>query len=116
MAKTRVAHEFGMGTSLRKQDYTSAAVRALRDALWHNSLNMAEAFGFTKDDMMVDVEIACQKPDQVDTAEVAKVLPYGQPNITVAHGGLDIPKPNGDGATIVVNAAVIVSFDMERAT
>lgn len=44
MAKTRVAMELGMGSSLRRGDYTQAAVRALKDALWHNSLSMAEAF------------------------------------------------------------------------
>jgi hypothetical protein len=41
MAKTRVAVEFGMGTSLRRKDYTKAAANALKDALWHNSLNMS---------------------------------------------------------------------------
>ncbi|MGB2021310.1 MAG: Lin0512 family protein, partial [Candidatus Puniceispirillaceae bacterium] len=29
MAKTKVAMELGMGTSLRRQDYTKAAIRAL---------------------------------------------------------------------------------------
>ena len=38
MAKTRIALELGMGTSLRRQDYTKAACRAVEDALWHNSL------------------------------------------------------------------------------
>ncbi len=39
----RVAVEVGMGTDIRGTDYTKAAVRALRDALWHNSLNVADA-------------------------------------------------------------------------
>ena len=43
-----MAVEFGMGTSLRKQDYTGAAIRGLKDALWHNSLSLADAFGFKK--------------------------------------------------------------------
>ena len=115
MAKTRVAMEFGMGTSLRQADYTKAAVRALSDALWHNSLSMAEAFGFDKSDMIVDVEIGVQQPDAVDIASVQAVLPYGQSAVTVSHGGLDVPKPDGSGATIIANAAVVVSFDMEPA-
>ncbi|PIB26167.1 hypothetical protein BFP76_13025 [Amylibacter kogurei] len=114
MAKKRVAVEFGMGTSLRRMDYTQAACRALRDALWHNSLTMADAFGFDKSAMLVDVEIAVQQPDQVDIGELAKILPYGQPSFRVEHGGLDIAKPNGDH-TVIANAAVIVSFDMEAA-
>ena len=115
MAKTRVAMEFGMGTSLRQADYTKAAVRALSDALWHNSLSMAEAFGFDKSDMIVDVEIGVQQPDSVDIAAVQAVLPYGQTAVTVSHGGLDVPKPDGSGVTIIANAAVVVSFDMEPA-
>ncbi|HBB84750.1 MAG TPA: hypothetical protein DC031_16120, partial [Sulfitobacter sp.] len=38
--------EFGMGSSLRRADYTQAAKRAVQDALWHNSINLAELFGF----------------------------------------------------------------------
>ena len=57
MAKKRVAMELGMGTSLRRQDYTKAAVRALQDALWHNSLTIADAFGFSREDMILEVDI-----------------------------------------------------------
>ncbi|MFT6105690.1 MAG: hypothetical protein ACJA1E_002124, partial [Paracoccaceae bacterium] len=42
MAQKRLLTEFGMGTSLRRQDYTQAARRAVEDALWHNSINLAE--------------------------------------------------------------------------
>ena len=113
MTKTRVAMEFGMGTSLQRADYTKAAARALSDALWHNSLSMAEAFGFDKSDMIVDVEIGVQQPDAVEIVAVKAVLPYGQRTVTVTRGGLDVPKPDGSGATIIANAAVVVSFDME---
>lgn len=115
MTKTRVIMEFGMGTSLRRADYTQAAVRALKDALWHNSLSVAEAFGFDKSDMIVDVEIGVQKPDAVEIAAVKAVLPYGQSVVKVSHGGLDVPKPDGTSATIIANAAIVVSFDMEPA-
>ena len=122
MAKTRVAMELGMGSSLRRGDYTQAAVRALKDALWHNSLSMAEAFSFPKEAMIVDVEIAVQHPDQVDTAAVKAVLPYGTGAVTVTHGGLDIAKPTqnrttgASNKTVIAHAAVLVSFDMERKT
>ena len=36
MTLKRVAMEFGMGTDLHGMDYTKAAVRARKDALWHN--------------------------------------------------------------------------------
>ena len=113
MPKHRVLTEFGMGTSLRRQDYTQAARRAVQDALWHNSINMAELFGFPKEAMIIDVEIACQQPDAVDTAALLDIFPYGQPRVTVHHGGLDIPRPDGN-PTVIVNAAINVSFNMER--
>lgn len=113
MPKHRVLTEFGMGTSLRRQDYTQAAKRALQDALWHNSINMAELFGFPKEAMIIDVEIACQQPDQVDTAALLDIFPYGQPHVTVSRGGLDIARPDGN-PTVIANAAINVSFNMER--
>jgi len=122
MAKKRVAMELGMGTSLRRQDYTKAAVRALQDALWHNSLTMADAFGFSREDMIVEVNIAVQQPEQVDIDALRAVLPYGRPQINVVHGGLDIAKPAQPGEnpadtdkTVIANAAVNVYFDMEPA-
>ncbi len=114
MPKTRVLVEFGMGTSLRREDYTEAALRAVRDALWRNSVNMAELFGFPKEAMIIDAEIGVQQPDKVDAEALKAVFPYGQPSITVTQGGLDIDKPQGQGRTVIANAAIAVSFDMER--
>lgn len=114
MAKKRVIAEFGMGTSLRREDYTEACVRALKDALWHNSISVAELFDFPKDAMLIDVEVGVQKPEQVDVATLEAIFPYGQPTINVSHGGLDVPKPDGTGCTVIANCALLVSFDMER--
>ena len=116
MAKTRMLHEFGMGSSLRRTDYTGAAMRALKDALWNNSISIAPAFGFPKEAMIVDVDVAVQQPDQVDVAELQAVFPYGQINVSASAGGLDIPKPDGSGITIIAHAAIVVSFDMELAS
>lgn len=113
MAKTRVLVEFGMGSSLRRQDYTEAAKRAIRDALWHNSVNLAELFEFPKEAMIIDAEIGVAHPDLVDVAALKEIFPYGQPSITVTQGGLDVAKPHAEGHTVIANAAVIVSFDME---
>ncbi len=108
----RLLTEFGIGTSLRRQDYTQAALRAARDALWHNSINLAELYGFPKEAMILDVEIGVQQPDAVDKDALAAVFPYGQPTVTVVKGGLDIARPNGK-PTVIANAAISVSFDME---
>ena len=48
--------EFGMGSSLRRGDYTQAAERAVRDALWRNSINLAELFGFDRAAMKIGAD------------------------------------------------------------
>ena len=57
MTWKRMVLEIGMGTDIRGADYTKAAVRALRDALWHNSLSVAKALGQDTDSMRVEVLI-----------------------------------------------------------
>ena len=108
----RVALEFGMGTDIRGADYTKAAVRALRDALWHNSLNVAAALGKPTDSMVVDILIGVPKPDRVNTAEVLAVLPHGTGTVTVVEGGLEIANDTGTGSTVIANAAAIVRLDV----
>ena len=111
----RLLTEFGMGTSLRRGDYTQAAKRAVQDALWHNSINLAELFGFEKEAMQITVDVGVQRPDQVDVAALAEVFPYGSTTFNVQRGGLDIVRPEGTGnPTIMANVALSVAFDMER--
>lgn len=113
MPKHRLLTEFGLGSSLRHQDYTAAARRALKDALWRNSINLAELFGHPKEAMIIEVEIAVQQPDRVDTEALKSVFPYGQVTVTAVQGGLDIPRPVGL-PTIMANAAIHVSLMLER--
>lgn len=118
MAKKRIALELGMGSSLRRGDYTSAAKRAVENALWRNSLTIADAFDLPREAMIVDVEVAVQKPEAVDTALVKKVFPYGSVTVKAVKGGLDIPKPQAKNSesepqfTVMAQAAIIVSFDL----
>ena len=112
VARKRLAIEMGMGTDLHGQDYTKAAIRALRDALWHNSLTVAPALGYPRESMQVDIQIGVAQPDNVDKQAVADVLPYGIAKVDVVKGGLDIPKDDGSGITIVANAAAIVYLDI----
>ena len=111
--------EFGMGTSLRRGDYTQAAERAVRDALWHNSINLAELFGFEKTDMRITLDVGVQMPEKVDVEALRAVFPYGHVAINVHKGGLDVPRPAGqEGAgqpTVMANVALSVGFEMERA-
>lgn len=102
----------GMGTSIRSGDYTMAAVRALRDALWHNSLSVTRALGMDVDSMFVEVTIGVPSPDAVDTAKVLEVLPHGTGEVKVVHGGLEIPSEDSTGKTIIANAAAVVKLDL----
>ena len=112
MAVKRMVLEIGMGTDIRGTDSTKAACRALRDALWHNSLSIAAALGQTPDDMIVDVHIGVPRPETVDKAQVLAVLPYGRGTVTVVEGGLEIRNDAGTDGTLIANACAIVSLDI----
>ena len=112
MALKRMVVEFGMGTDIRGADYTKAAVRALRDALWHNSLNVADALGKPVDSMVVEVLIGVPKPEKVDTAAVLAVLPHGTGTVKVVEGGLEIRNDEGTDSTVIAQAAAIVRLDL----
>ncbi len=111
MPLKRMVMELGMGTDLQGQDYTKAACRAVHNALRQNSLHVYDAFGVSRDDMVVEIIIGVQKPDQVDQQAVADMLPYGSRTVRVEAGGMDTPKDDG-GATIMANAAIIVYLDL----
>jgi uncharacterized protein (TIGR02058 family) len=112
MAKQRMVLETGMGTDIRGADPTKAACRALRDALWENSLSIAAALGQTPEAMIVDVHIGVPRPQMVDKTQVLAVLPYGKGTVTVVEGGLEIRNDADSDSTLIANACAIVSLDM----
>ena len=112
MTWKRMVLEIGMGTDIRGADYTKAAVRALRDALWHNSLSVAKALGQDTDAMRVEVLIGVPKPDEVDKEAVLAVLPHGTGTVTVVEGGLEIRNDAGTDSTVIAQAAAIVRLDL----
>ena len=112
MALKRMVLEIGMGTDIRGADPTKAAVRALRDALWHNSLSIGELVGQHADSMQVEVRIGVPYPQLVDHAQVLAVLPHGTGTVTVVEGGLEIPNDAGTNSTLIAHAAAIVRLDL----
>ena len=112
MAVKRMVLELGMGTDIRGADYTKAAVRALRDALWHNSLSIADAVGLPTDSMQVEVRIGVPHPEKVDKAQVLAVLPHGTGTVKVFEGGLEIMNEAGTDRTVIAQAAAIVRLDI----
>ena len=75
MTWKRVVLEIGMGTDIRGADSTKAAVRALRDALSHNALPVANALGVPTNSMRVEVNIGVPHPEQVDKEAVLGYCP-----------------------------------------
>jgi uncharacterized protein (TIGR02058 family) len=112
MVLKRMVLEIGMGTDIRGVDPTKAAVRALRDALWHNALHVAAAMGIDTDAMRVEVTIGVPHPGQVDKDAVLAVLPHGSGTVRVVEGGLEIPNDEGTNATLIANAAAVVWLDV----
>lgn len=111
--KKQLAVEFGTGTDLRGEDATKAARRAVADALHRNGLTVADALGFPKEAMLVDIRVGVPGAASVDLPAVAAMAPYGVVTVEAVEGGLRAPAATG--ATIVANAVVSVSFDVERA-
>ena len=101
----------GMGTDIRGKDYTKAACRALKDALWHNSLGIADIMGVDVDSMWVEVRIGIPQPEKVNVKEVLSILPHGTGQVSCVKGGLEIENTNRDDVTIIANAAAIVYLD-----
>ena len=111
MARIRCITEMGMGVDVHGRDATKAAKRAVSDAIRHSSLGFFRMVGKTPQDMLVDVTIGVPNPEAVDTAAVAKELPYGTVTVTAVKGGLEIPAEVGSDAIIIANAAVLVHLD-----
>jgi uncharacterized protein (TIGR02058 family) len=112
MTSKRMVLQIGMGTDIRGADYTKAAIRALRDALWHNALSVADAVGLPVDAMQVEVTIGVPHPERVDTDAVLAVLPHGTGTVHVVEGGLEIPNDAGTNTTVIANAAALVRLDI----
>ena len=114
MTRVRCITEMGMGVDVHGKDATKAAKRAVSDAIRHSSLGFFRMLGKTANDMFVDVTIAVPNPEAVDTAAVAKELPYGTVKVNAVKGGLEIPAEQGTDSILIANAAVIVSFDDDK--
>ncbi len=112
MTLKRMALEIGMGTDIRGADSTKAAARAVRDALWRNSLSIAQICGKRPEDMQITVHIGVPNPSSVNHEEVLAVLPYGTTKLEVVEGGLQIANDDGSDSTLIAHAAAVVNLDI----
>jgi len=111
MALIRCVTEMGMGVDVHGQDYTSAAKRAVFDAIHHSSLGFQRLIGKTADDMQAEVTIGVPRPEAVDSDAVLAVLPHGRGSCKVVLGGLEVLNDEGTDATVIANAIIVVRYD-----
>ena len=112
MALKRMVLEMGQGTDIRGADSTKAAERAVRDALWRNNLQIADALGQPRDQMNIQVMIGAPRPQTIDKSAVAAVFPYGNIEVICEEGGLEIATPGRDDSTLLAHAAVVVRMEI----
>ena len=112
MTLKRMVLQMGQGTDIRGADTTKAAERAVRDALWRNNLQIADAMGQPRDSMNIHVTIGAPRPESIDKNAVAAVFPYGKVEVLCKEGGLEIATPGRDDTTLLAHAAVVVRMEV----
>lgn len=101
--------EMGMGNDQYGQDYTKAAARAIEDAIRHSAIPMFAVTGMSSGEMRVQVTVAVQKPEAVDTKALAEKLPRGKATVTATFGGLNVVNDE-TGTTLVIATAAVEAF------
>lgn len=109
MSKQRFILEMGMGNDLHGMDYQKAARRAIESALRRSTLPMFETTGLNYADMSVEVTVAVMEPTQLDTDDLALLLPRGQATVKAVSGGQNIENPE-TGETLVIATVAIEAF------
>lgn len=102
----RLILEIGSGADLYGQDYTKAAVRAVRETLRHSSLTLFRELELDHAMMQVVVTIGVQEPDKVDQAEVMAHIPRGTPELRVVFGGHNVLAEAGAPTSVVATCAI----------
>jgi len=112
VAYKRIILEMGTGNDLYGEDYTKAACRAVQDALHHSSLSLFRTLGIDRDSMRVEVNIGVQQPENVNRDEVARQIPYGEVQVNVTLGGLNIADEESGTVTVIAAAAIAARLDL----
>ena len=111
MAKARVILELGCGNDLHGCDYTTAALRAVQDALHHSSLTFIRSLQIDRTKLDVEVTIGVQRPEQVNLEKVKGSLPVGNVTVRAVKGGLDVADPENNDPVVIASAAIAVRIE-----
>jgi uncharacterized protein (TIGR02058 family) len=122
MTRTRLLIEIGTGVELHGQDPTRAAAKAVRDAVSRVCFGMGlhETFklGGHKNSI-VSILVGVPHHEQVDKAEVLKMIPYGEREIQIVEGGMiakghfDPDAGDKSDDILIANAAITVLVNAE---
>ena len=99
--------EFGMGVDVHGEDGTTAACRAVSDAIRHSSLPFFRDVRDRGGRMLVDVTVGVPDPTKVDVERVRRELPHGEVTVRPVAGGLRVPGSD----TLIACVAITVSID-----
>lgn len=103
--------QFGTGIDLRGEDITKACIRAVRNAIGHNTIPSVPLL--TDGDLgKLQVHIRLAVPtahDRIDQEAIRRSLPVGTVSMTIQDGGMATQNGVGEQAYIV-NAAVEVGL------
>ena len=99
--------EFGMGVDVHGDDPTTAACRAVSDAIRHSSLPFFREVRDRGGKMLVDVTVGVPNAARVDVARVRNELPHGEVTVRPVEGGLRVPGSD----TIIACVGITVSVD-----
>lgn len=97
--------EFGMGVDVHGEDSTTAACRAVSDAIRHSSLPLFRDIRERGGKMLVEVTVGVPDPASVDVERVRRELPHGEVTVRPVNGGLRVPGSD----TLIACAAITVS-------
>mgnify|MGYP001990006963 FL=1 len=110
MAKKQYIMQTGMGADLHGANDTTAARRAVKDAIQHNNMLFLKHVGLKSlDQLLVEVIVASPNPDAVDKEAVAEDLPVGVVSVQTQSGGMLVDADESGDPVLVAIAAVTVS-------
>jgi uncharacterized protein (TIGR02058 family) len=105
MAKPYVL-EFGMGVDVHGADATTAAKRAVSDAIRHSSLPFFSEVRQRGGRMLVDVTVGVPDAKTVDVDAVKRELPHGEVTVRAVEGGLRASVADTIIACVVITVSV----------
>ena len=100
--------EFGMGVDVHGNNATTAACRAVSDAIRHSSLPVFRDIRERGGRMLVDVTVGVPDPAAVDVERVRRELPHGEVTVRAENGGLRVPGAD----TLIACVAITVSVEL----